>query len=149
MGSRHQGPPEEVRALNTYIKLVRAAESLAARLSGPLADAALTETQFGALEALYHLGPLCQRDLGTKLLRSGGNITLVVDNLEKHGLVRRQRDPDDRRFVAVHLTAEGKRLIARVFPRHAANLAQEMSILSPAEQEELGRLCRKLGRREG
>ena len=148
MATRYQGTRDEVRALNTFIKLTRAAESVAARLSGGLTDAGLTESQFGALEALYHLGPLHQRELGAKLLRSSGNVTMVVDNLEKRGLVRRERGVEDRRFVTVHLTDAGRRLIARLFPVHAARITAEMSALTPAEQDELGRLCRKLGKRE-
>jgi MarR family transcriptional regulator, 2-MHQ and catechol-resistance regulon repressor len=149
MGSHYKGTREEVRALGTFIKLTRAAESFAARLSGLITEDGLTESQFGALEALFHLGPLCQRDLGAKLLRSSGNVTMVVDNLEKRGLVRRERGGEDRRYVTVHLTAEGRRLIGRLFPKHVARVVAEMSILTPAEQEELGRLCRKLGKREG
>jgi MarR family 2-MHQ and catechol resistance regulon transcriptional repressor len=145
MVTRHTGPPAEVRALDAYIKLTRAAESVTARLSGLWAAAGLTEGQFGALEALYHLGPLVQRDLAAKLLRSGGNVTLVIDNLEKRGLVRRERDADDRRRITVHLTAAGRRLIRRLFPRHAAAVAAELGVLTAAEQEDLGRLCRKLG----
>jgi MarR family 2-MHQ and catechol resistance regulon transcriptional repressor len=83
--------------------------------------------------------------LGEKLLRSGGNITLVIDNLEKHGLVRRERQTEDRRTIVIHLTPKGMRLIKRVFPRHAKMILKEMSQLEPKEQEDLRRLCRKLG----
>jgi MarR family 2-MHQ and catechol resistance regulon transcriptional repressor len=97
------------------------------------------------LEALMHLGPLCQRDLGRKILRSSGNMTLVVDNLEKRRLVQRERSPEDRRYYSVRLTAEGERLIRGIFPPHARAVTETMGALSRAEQEELGRLCRKLG----
>jgi MarR family 2-MHQ and catechol resistance regulon transcriptional repressor len=105
-------------------------------------------SQFGTLEALLHLGPLCQCDLSKKLLKSSGNVTMVVDNLEKRGLVERQREGEDRRFVTVHLTEEGRRLISEIFPDHVTAIVDEMSILTGPEQEELGRLCRKLGLRE-
>lgn len=146
MPSHHRGNDAEVRALDTYVKLVRAAESVTARVSPGVEAAGLTMSQFGALEALLHLGPLYQRQLGEKLLKSGGNITMVVDNLEKRGLVRRERGREDRRFISVHLTGEGERLIRGFFPTHAAAITREMSVLTPAEQAELGRLCRKLGR---
>ncbi|HUO34177.1 MAG TPA: MarR family transcriptional regulator, partial [Candidatus Acidoferrum sp.] len=84
--------------------------------------------------------------LAEKLLRSGGNVTLVVDNLEKRGWVRRVRLTEDRRMVKIHLTPEGKRLIARVFPQHLKALVAEMSRLSATEQENLRDICRKLGR---
>ena len=148
MATKHRGPKAEVRALDAFVKLTRAAESVGARLAAIYTEAGLTESQFGVLEALFHLGALHQGELGRKILRSSGNITLVVDNLEKRGLVRRQRGTDDRRYVAVHLTDPGRALIAGLFPRHAANVTQELAVLTAAEQEELGRLCRILGRQE-
>jgi MarR family 2-MHQ and catechol resistance regulon transcriptional repressor len=147
--THHEGTEVEVRALDAYIKLLRAVDSVTRRLGPQIEAAGLTMSQFGALEALHHLGPLCQRELGQKLLKSSGNITMVVDNLEKRGLVRRERGREDRRFVTVHLTEDGRRRIRDFFPRHAQAIVEEMSALTPAEQAELGRLCRKLGRKEG
>ena len=115
MPTHYRGAPGEVAALDAYIKLMRAAESLTARLQPGMAAAGLTVGQFGALEALLHLGPLCQRDLGRKLLRSNGNITVVVGNLAQRGLVRRLRQRDDRRFITVSLTDKGRRLISDLF----------------------------------
>jgi MarR family 2-MHQ and catechol resistance regulon transcriptional repressor len=97
------------------------------------------------LEALYHLGPLSQGEIGQKILRSSGNITMVIDNLEKKGLVRRERNKTDRRFFFVHLTDRGYNLINRIFPPHAAVIAQDFTVLTAAEQDTLGRLCKKLG----
>lgn len=145
MPTHHKGPKPEIRALNAYIALARCAETLNARLSAVPKSRGLSISQFGALEALHHLGPLCQTDLGKKLLKSGGNITLVVDNLEKRGLARRERQGDDRRFILVSLTDKGRKLIAEIFPAHAREIAAELAPLSPAEQEELRRLCKKLG----
>jgi MarR family 2-MHQ and catechol resistance regulon transcriptional repressor len=135
-----------VRALDVYIKLVRAAESVGHRVHRHLEEADLTVGQFGVLEALLHLGPLTQRDLCLKLLTSGGNLTLVVRNLERRGLVARQRPPANRRLVVVRLTPAGRRLIRRVFPVHARAVAAELQVLDAGEQEELGRLLRRLGR---
>src|SRR5262249_12648317 len=139
MATHYNGSERERRALGAFVKLVRAAESVNARLAGGIAGAGLTGSQFGALEALYHLGPPCQRELGEKLLKSTGNITMVVDNLEKRGLARRVRGTEDRRYVTVHLTEDGERLIRDIFPVHAAAVAAEMSRLTPEEQDELGR----------
>lgn len=148
MPTRYEGSEEEVRGLNAFIKLVRATESVGARLSPLLAEAGLSTSQFGALEALLHLGPLCQRDLAAKLLKSSGNITMVVDNLVKDGLVRRERSGEDRRYVTIHLTEKGRERIEGIFPRHAAAIVREMSVLTPEEQEQLGCLCRRLGRQD-
>ncbi len=146
MPSHYPGRPKEVRALSAYITLTRASETLDALLELGLAKNGLRSTQFGILEALRHLGPLSQVELGKKLLRSGGNITLVVDHLEKRKLVRRERQKDDRRVIRVHLTPGGRRLISSLFPAHATSITRMMSCLSAAQQKELRGLCRKLGR---
>ena len=145
MPTHFEGSAETKRALSAFINLARATNSVQARLSVQLERQGLTVGQFGVLEALLHLGPMTQCVLGEKLLRSGGNITLVIDNLEKHGLVRRERQTEDRRTIVIHLTPKGMRLIKRVFPAHAKMILKEMSQLEPKEQEDLRRLCRKLG----
>jgi MarR family 2-MHQ and catechol resistance regulon transcriptional repressor len=146
MSSHFRGKANEVRALDAYIKLSRASGTLDARLTMNLASRGVTPGQLGVMEALMHLGPLTQGELGRKLLRSGGNVTTVIDNLERRGLVGRQRNRDDRRVVTVTLTSAGRQLIEEIFPHHARAVAQAMATLTIAEQEDLGRLCRKLGR---
>ena len=138
----------EKRALDAYTKLMRAAESVTGRIGRHMAAAELTVSQFGVLEALYHKGPLCQRDIATKILKSSGNITMVIDNLERRALVRRERAAEDRRYITIHLTEAGELLIAGVFPRVLAAIVEEMGILAEGEQAELGRLSRMLGLRE-
>ena len=145
MPSHYKGQRNTVRALNAYINLARAADSLFGRMGAQLELSGLTLGQFGVLETLLHLGPMYQHTLGQKLLRSRGNITLVVDNLEKHGWVHRERQEDDRRKLMVHLTPRGRKLIESVFPGHAKAIEKEMSVLSPQEQESLRGFCRKLG----
>ena len=145
MAAQFNDKEKEMRALNTYVKLMRAAESMTARAHEHLSSAGLTISQFGVLEALYHRGPLSQKEIGQKILRSSGNITMVIDNLEKRSLVRRERDQNDRRSFIVHLTDAGNKLICKIFPPHAAVILNEMSILTAAEQKTLGALCKKLG----
>ena len=147
MGTRYLGTQEQVLALDTFIKLVRATDSVSNRIHRHLAETDLTVSQFGVLEALFHLGPLYQRDLAEKLLKSGGNMTLVIDNLEKRELVKREREADYRRCIKVCLTQKGHQLISRIFPSHVAAVVNEIGILTPDEQKELGRLCRKLGKK--
>lgn len=145
MGTHYEGSEKEVKTLNAFIKLMRATESLNNRLNRQLSDAGLTVSQFGVLEALYHLGPLNQKALGEKLLKSGGNITLVIDNLEKNGWVERHRDPEDRRSLLIHLTDEGKDFISSYFPKHLKRIKSEFDVLSDSELEELACICKKLG----
>ncbi len=147
MGTNYRGTQRQLRALDAYLKLKRATSSTSGGLYTALfVEERLTESQFGVLDALYHLGPLSPGQLSTKLFRSSSNLTTVIANMERDGLVRRTRDPDDGRAHVVNLTARGRRLIQRLIPTHVERVARAMSALSPHEQEELGRLCRKLGR---
>lgn len=151
MAMKKTGAPftdNEKKALNAYTKLMRAAETVTGRTTRIMAASDLTISQFGILEALFHKGPLCQRDIATKILKSTGNITMVIDNLERRALVRRERSAEDRRYITIHLTDSGRLLIAEVFPRVLAAIVSEMGILEATEQDELGRLCRMLGLRE-
>ena len=145
MGTHHTGSEEESQALDTYVKLVRAAESVMSRVHRTADLDGLSNSQFGVLEALLHLGPLCQRELGVKILKSSGNITMVIDNLERRGLVERRRDQGDRRYVTVYLTDTGREVIRAIFPRHMERIKDELGILSPSDQEDLARLCRTVG----
>ncbi|MCB9076833.1 MAG: MarR family transcriptional regulator [Anaerolineaceae bacterium] len=145
MSTHYQGTETERIALDAYIKLSRAADAVSARINHHLKEVNLTISQFGVLEALYHLGSLHQNELGEKILKTGGNMTLVIDNLVKRGLVCRERDEDDRRFITVHLTEAGQTLIQDIFPRHVRVVVQEVGALTHEEQIQLAALCRKIG----
>ena len=147
MPTHYKGNDEQVLALDTYIKLTRASNSLENRLMRTAALKDITPSQFGVLEALLHLGPMSQSEIGGKLLKSGGNITLIIDNLEKCGLVDRQTDARDRRVTTVSLTAKGKELIDQIFPEQVEAIVKEFGVLTAEEQKTLGSLCKKLGRR--
>lgn len=148
MPTKHKGTPEEIRALDVYIKLQRAAETVMTRTTAHLATYDLSVSQFAVLEALYHLGILSQRDLATKLLQSTGNISTVLKKLEKRGMISRERDSADNRYMQVCITDAGREILKRCFGPHVRGIVKEMSILAAEEQEELARLCRKLGVRE-
>jgi MarR family 2-MHQ and catechol resistance regulon transcriptional repressor len=144
MPTAHKGSPAEIAALDAYIKLMRAAETVTARAHGDLGD--LTLTQFGVLEALHHRGPLCAGAIAGKILKSAGNLTLVLGNLERDGLVTRVRDCQDARRVIISLTPAGRKRVALLFPKVAAAITSEFAHLSAAEQAMLAELCKKLGR---
>src|SRR3954451_22659399 len=116
----YKGNKRTAQALDAFVKLMRAANSVSAATNPELAAANLTVSQFAVLEVLYHAGPLCLTEIARKILTTGGNLTLVAKNLEKRGLVQRKQSADDRRFFSLNLTPKGKNLIAEVFPKQAA-----------------------------
>lgn len=148
MGTKYTGTPEQGRALDAFIALMRAANAVSQRLSRQKAFGDLTTSQFGVLEALMHLGPLSQRELADKVLKSTGNLVTVIDNLQKRGLVERQRSTADRRVIHVSLTPAGRKTIEGLFPAHVEAIVRALSPLDDRAQAELKRLCRELGTRQ-
>ena len=145
----NQLPPERRHALNVYVKLTRVTNRATGHIHSHLKDDNLTQSQFAVLEALYHLGPLCQGELVRKILKSNANLTTVVDSLErKHLVVRDRSSSSDRRRVTVILTPEGESLIARVFPRHAEIVEREFAALTDKEKSQLLVLLKKLSAEE-
>jgi MarR family transcriptional regulator, 2-MHQ and catechol-resistance regulon repressor len=148
MGTHYKGTRDEIRAIDAYIKLQRSAEASSARATRHLASVSLTFSQYGVLDILYHLGPLPLGQIAEKILKSEGNMTTVVDNLERRGLVRRERNEKDRRVITLSLTETGQQIIEEVLPQHIQAIIEEMSILTPDQQETLSRLCREIGKQE-
>jgi len=132
-------------ALSFWVKLARVYWTFAHHSHKDIGRYALTPPQFAVLEALGHLGSLTLGDLSKKRLVTGGCMTLVVDNLEKEGLVERNRCTEDRRIIHVQLTAKGTRVFRTVFPPHAQRITELASVLSEKEQIQLSVLLKKLG----
>lgn len=146
MPTHFAGTPDQRRALSAYIDLMRAAASVTAAVHGPIEVAGLTLPQFGVLEALHFVGPQRPQALAGRLLCTPGNMTVVLANLLRRGLIQRRRDPADGRASIVRLTPRGRALVRRLFPAHAARLTAALRPLTAAEQERLRSLCRRLGR---
>ena len=107
MGTHFKGNKEELLALTSWIKLLRARNSIFKKIRPSMVVNNLTTTQFAVLEVLLHLGPLSQKTIGDKLLISSGNVVKVIDNLERDGLVLREPNNKDRRAYQIVLTKKG------------------------------------------
>jgi len=132
-------------ALGLWVKLARAYGTFARRTLDDIRSYGLTQPQFGVVESLGHLGEITLGELSRKTLSSCGNMTVVVDNLEKEGLVHRRHCREDRRVIYVDLTPKGKKLFDTIFVRHAKCIAGLAAVLTEEEQELLAGLLKKLG----
>lgn len=140
MPETFEGTAEEKRALSACIALLRAADSLNSRLSGRLVHEPVTLSQWAVLDALYWSGPMKARDIASKLLKSDGNITYVMDNLEKCEMITKRRSNVDRRSLVVKISAKGREIYERLLPGHVEFVTRLFSVLSPMQQETLGKL---------
>lgn len=132
-------------ALSTWVKFARAYSSFDKKSSESIKEFGLTQPQFAVIEVIGHLGPLKIGEICDKMLVTGGNMTLVLDNIEKLGYIERVPSNEDRRAIHIQLTSSGQKLFEEVFVKHAENISQFMSVLTAAEQKNLGDLLKKLG----
>ncbi|MDV6236049.1 MarR family transcriptional regulator [Leptospira ellisii] len=148
MGTHYKGNSREKAVLNTFIKLSRCSDSIRQVEEKVFTKYGLTTGQFGCLETLFHIGPMCQKDIGQKIFSCEGNITQIVDNLEKRKLVKRVRSEEDRRYIIIHLTPDGISLIQNAFPEILTNLVHKFDPLTEKELHDLGDYCKEVGLNE-
>jgi len=146
MNNHEQMLQQQSLALKTSISFNRASSVFAARMKASIRRMGLTINQFGVMEALYHRGPMNLSELAVKLLCTPGNLTTVVDNLDKHGYAQRIANSADRRIYQIHLTTKGAHLIGAGFQGHVDDIVQTMGVLTTEEQLEFARLSKKLGK---
>ncbi len=82
-------------------------------------------------------GPMSQRALGRRLRIDKSPMVGLLDDLERLGLAERRRSDTDRRVQAIHLTAKGRAVLARVTEIADAENARTFGVLDDAEREQL------------
>lgn len=130
--------------LKTLIVLSRTSQMVRKKEQRTIKEGGLTVSQFAVLEMLYHKGDLKICEILEKALATGGNMTVVIDNLVKDDLVRRCVDPKDRRVNLISITEKGKQLIGDIFPKHVENINDIFSVLTTDEKNNLISLLKKL-----
>jgi MarR family transcriptional regulator, 2-MHQ and catechol-resistance regulon repressor len=136
------GDPLAHRALQA---LVRAEATVRRSLAAELERQGVSAAGFSALVVLTTAGGSLElRVLRRRLGWSKAGATEVVDTLEARALVVRRRLAEDRRAVAVDLTAAGREVVERLFPEHSTRVARAFGALDDFEKRSLAELCRKL-----
>jgi DNA-binding MarR family transcriptional regulator len=130
--------------LKLLIALNRGTQYVQKKEQRTIKEGGLTVPQFAVLEILYHKGDLRVCEIIEKALSTGGNMTVVIDNLVKEDLVRRCIDPQDRRVNLISITEKGRNLISEIFPKHVENINEIFSDLTVEEKEKLIVLLKKL-----
>lgn len=130
--------------LKTLIALSRCTQNVHKRELKTIKEGGLTVSQFAVLEILYHKGDLKVCEIIEKILSTGGNMTVVIDNLVKDNLVKRCTDSKDRRVNLISITEQGRKLISDIFPKHIENVNEIFSVLTSEEKKNLISILKKL-----
>lgn len=130
--------------LKALIALSRCTQGVHRREYKTIKEGGLTVSQFGVLEILYHKGDLRISEIIEKTLSTGGNMTVVIENLAKEALVTRYADPNDKRVSLISLTGKGRTLMDGIFPKHLDNINEIFGVLSEEEKWTLIDILKKL-----
>lgn len=132
-------------SLRTWLRILSCETLIEQRLRTLLRENfSVTLPQFDVLAELDRAGePLTMSQLSRELMVSNGNVTGVIDRLEKSGFAKRMRADHDRRIQYIELTAKGKKEFNRMASRHERWLAELLSGVSPSDMSKLQELLLK------
>jgi MarR family 2-MHQ and catechol resistance regulon transcriptional repressor len=137
--------PETIDAPRLAIVLARCWRAVGQIAEESVSEAGMCFTDFVALEALLHKGPLTITEIQEKVGLASGSMTAAVDRLEKKGFLRRKPAGNDRRAKLLELTPKGRQTVKEAFDHHAVALESAMKVLNDAEKIQLHALLKKLG----
>ena len=136
---------KQITAPRLWWVIARSHHALRLLAERSIANTGLCLSDFGALEALLHKGPLTITEIQDKVMLASGSMTAAIDRLEKMGLVVRKSTAKDRRARVVQLTPEGKRVAKASFKKHADDLEGLISVLSDQGEETAVRVAQETG----
>lgn len=106
----------------------------------------LNTSEFGALEVLYHKGPLPVQAIKEKVLIASSSMSYVIERLLDKDLITKVMDSKDNRIHHVHLSTKGKALMDEIYPKHVETLRLTLDKLTPEEEGQLQSLLKKIGK---
>ncbi|MCA8936723.1 MAG: MarR family transcriptional regulator [Planctomycetes bacterium] len=122
--------PSERARVGLWIRLARCYNLAFRELRSGLREEC-TMPQFDVLAQLERSPEgLTFSAISEKLLVTAGNLTGIVDRLEKQGLARRETNPNDRRQTFIKLTDKGREYCDKVIPQHTHDIARLLGGLS-------------------
>lgn len=145
MGTKFNGSTDDKLALDCFIKLFRASEVVKNNSTRIVNEMGFSDGQFFVLDVLYHLGSMSQKLLSEKLMRTEGNLTMIISNLLKRKLIKKIKSKDDGRVFIISITDKGKSEYEKVFPFFIEAVKNDFSVLTKEEKIFLQNICKKIG----
>lgn len=139
-----QALPWDNPRFRNWIALVRAEKAVVRELSRALAPLNLKLGQLDVLMNLYRHPGQSQHDLARRLLVGRSNITMLLPQLEKQGLLRREGDAHDKRVMRMYLTETGEERLMEALAVYTALIDKVMDQSSVEECDQMGDIMRKI-----
>lgn len=123
--------PWEVPGFGSWLSVVRVHHACEMAITAALEPLGLNLSQYDILANLARQPDLAQGELAGRLLVGKSAVSMTLPDLERRGLITRERDADDGRIRRLKLTQKGKELASRALAAHAAILDLMMSNTEP------------------
>lgn len=136
--------PKTRLALDTLFGIGDASNIIQEKTHSYVKSTGLTPTQFAIINVLGHEGPLKISEIYSKMLIKSGNRTMILDSIEDKNLIKRVFSKNDRREIIIELTSTGQKFFNDNFGAYGEFVEKTLSVLSQAEQKELGVILNKL-----
>lgn len=137
MNNKQDLPWDNPRFRN-WVAVARACHALERSLAAKLAPLDLKPAQLDVLMNLYRHPGMSQHDVARKLLVGRSNITMLLPQLEKQGVLRREPDAKDKRVMRLFLTASGEMLLMEALKVYSALIDRVMEQSTPAQCDAMG-----------
>lgn len=135
--NKNQVLPWEHPRFGSWIAVGRACQLMQQAMTRALAPLDLKPPHLDILVNLYRFEGISQRELARKLLVGRSNMSMLLPQMERRGLVERRDDPQDKRALRLYLTPEGRALTSRAMAIQTDLIER---LLSPTPLEE----CRQV-----
>ena len=137
-----------INDLKTITILFRVTNQIEKIIAEDVSQYGLNASEFGALEVLYHKGPLPVQSICEKVLIASSSMSYVIENLIKKDYILKTKDIQDKRYHIVDLTNKGRALMDEIYPKHVKKLRKVIDILNQDDEISLQTNLKKLGKQE-
>lgn len=138
--------PWDMPRYRNWIAVARVNQIVRRILGEGLAEVGLELPHYEVLAAVFRYPGMTQQELADKLLVGRSNLSMLLPEMERRGLVERRADEADRRLRRLFLTPEGEAQAREGLAVQVRLIEHMMGSLSAADCEAIGEMMRRVGR---
>lgn len=145
--NKNQGLPWDNPRFKNWIAVARASQLIHQKLGRALSPLDIKVPHLDILANLYRFEGISQQDLAHKLLVGRSNISMLLPQIEKRGLIVRRKDENDKRVLRLYLTEKGREVTLRALAIELELIEHSMSTTTIDECNFIGDVMNRMVQR--
>lgn len=142
--NKNQGLPWDNPRFKNWIAVAKASQIIHQKLAKSLTALDIKVPHLDILANLYRFEGISQQDLARKLLVGRSNISMLLPQIEKRGLIERRPDDRDKRILRLHLTEKGRDITRKALAIELELIEHSMSTTSVDECNHVGEIMKRM-----